>query len=125
MIHEEDLTKEQNAFIDALEDDIDNPDVRLQRVFEALSEEWLEFAIVDRNHKPLTTFKLHPDDVILADHKLYEFAHQHPELDVWDVVQIQRVTVTLDHKYARDYNKPQKWPDIDTIRKVCVMEGIS
>lgn len=39
MIYEENLTEEQNDFIDALEDDIDNPDVRLQRMFEALAEE--------------------------------------------------------------------------------------
>ena len=65
MIHEEDLTEEQNTFIDALEEQIDNTE------------------------------------------------------------QSKRVNVTLDHKYARDYNKPQKWPDIDTIRKICVMESIS
>lgn len=39
MIYEEDLTREQNEFIDALEDDIDNKDVRLQRAFETLGKE--------------------------------------------------------------------------------------
>lgn len=66
MIHEEDLTKEQNAFIDATEEWIDDADMRFQRV-----------------------------NVILA------------------------------HEYTRDYNKPQERPDINTIRKVCVMEGLS
>lgn len=65
MIHEEDLTKEQNEFVDALEEWIDDPE------------------------------------------------------------QFQRVDVVLDHKYTRDYNKPQEWPDIDTIKRVCVMEGVS
>lgn len=66
MIHEEDLTQEQNAFIDALEEWIDDTDV-----------------------------------------------------------QFQRVDVILDHEYTRDYNKPQERPDIDTIKRVCVMEGMS
>lgn len=60
MIHEEDLTKEQNKFIDALEEWIDNADVH--------------------------------------------------------------VSVILDHEYT---SKPQERPDIDTIRKVCTMEGVS
>lgn len=66
MIHEEDLTQEQNEFVDALEEWIDDTDV-----------------------------------------------------------QFQRVDVVLDHEYTRDYNKPQEWPDIDTIKRVCVMEGMS
>ena len=65
MIYEEDLTEEQNKFVDAL-------------------EEWID-----------------------------------------DAEQFQRVDVVLDHEYTRDCNKPQERPDIDTIRKVCVMEGMS
>ena len=64
MIHEEDLTEEQNKFIDALEEWIDDPGGRC-------------------------------------------------------------IDVVLDHEYTRDYNKPQEWPDIDTIKQVCVMEGMS
>lgn len=42
MIHEEDLTQEQNDFIDATEEWIDNADVRLQRLYAAMAEEGIE-----------------------------------------------------------------------------------
>lgn len=39
MIYEEDLTDAQNAYLDATEQDIDNADVRLQRVSMILAQE--------------------------------------------------------------------------------------